>query len=270
MTLVGPLIAGFVIAAAASAQTCSVADVRGTYLYQSAGMHSSTGSPAQVPARALGLVQFDGSGRAAGRMTLTVGGVASTYDFSEFTIEVNPDCTGRVQYSLKSDGNPDLGPDKQEIAVLDEGARIWTYPTESPGRAVLMSTEFTRLGRGSGGCVQSMVRGTYLMHYDGWTNQQALNPAAPPAFVPAFGRGIAVVDTDGAGTGSGTHNLGGAVFQTALKVGFRVNPDCTGTFTVSLQGIGEPPVVVTGNGDRIVVLQTALPALQYYERISIP
>jgi hypothetical protein len=135
-----------------------------------------------------------------------------------------------------------------------------------------MAGEFTRLGRGFGDCVQPMIRGTYLMHYDGWMNPRVLNPQAPSTFVPAFGRGIAaIVDSNaGAATGSATHNYGGAIYRTALRSWFRLNSDCTGAFSVQIDAVGDAPFIVTENGDRIIVLQTALPALQYYERISIP
>ncbi len=273
MGLLSVLSGGVSCGAEASAQTCSVADIRGTYLYQSVGMHSATDSSNQVPAHALGLVRFDGSGQATGRMTITIGSATSTYDFSEFRIELNPDCTGRAQYLLKSDGKVDLGPDKHEILVLDEGARIWAQVAESPGRTVLMTAELKRVGRGSYACAQSMIRGTYLMHYDGWINQQILNPRAASVFVPAIGNALLVVDPEtGTAAGSGTHNFGGTIFKTVLKSeGFRVNPDCTGTFDIKMGGMsGTPPIVATENGDRIIVLQTALPAFQYYERISIP
>jgi hypothetical protein len=228
-------------------------------------------------------VQFDGSGQATGRMTLTMGGVVggstSAYEFSEFSIELNADCTGRIQYRLKSDGDTSAGPDRLEILALEEGARIWGQVAESPGRALFMTAEFSRVSRVSRPCAQSMVRGTYLLRYDGSINQQVTNPRASPAFFPAFGNGIAVVDPDtGNLTGKGSHNWGGAILHTVMNSGgFRVNSDCTGSFDYQMQVVesnanmsGTFPLIVTDNGDRMIVLQLALPALMYYERISIP
>ena len=277
MLLLRMAFAGVLCAATASAQPCSVADVRGTYLYQ------ATGSSAQVPARALGLVQFDGSGQATGRMMITIGGVLGagtfTYEFSEFTIQVNPDCTGQAQYRLKSDGDTLLGPDKLNILVLDEGARIWGQVTESPGRTVFMTAEFQRLGRGSHVCTQSMIRGTYLFRYDGWINQQVMNPRAAAAFVPAIANGFLAIDPEaGTLTGGGSSNWGGTILHTVLKTaGFQVNADCSGTYDYQMQVVesnanmsGTMPIIVAENGDRLIALQTALPALIVYERISIP
>ncbi len=274
---------GLMVAGAALPQTCSVSDIRGTYLFQSSGVSSTAGSSTQVPARVLGLVQFDGSGQATGRMTLTmggaIGGTTSGYDFSDFAITVNPDCTGQVQYQLKGEGAAVLGPDKLELLVLDEGARIWTQVAQSSDRTVLMTSEFQRVRRGSRTCAQSMLRGSYLFRADGVIDQRAMNSRAAPGFVPAFGIGNLVIDPDSDTLTGGSSNVwGGTNLHTVLKNGtMRVNGDCTGTFEYQLQVTesganmtGTAPLILIDNGERIFVLLTSLPAIYVYERVSIP
>lgn len=271
-------------AAIAAAQPCSVADVRGTYLFRTWGTHNlGPDHPTQAntsgPTYGLGIVRLDGSGEGSGRFSATFGGVLKTLEYTDLKYTVNQTCGGTAEYRLRVAGSDSmLGPDKMELRVLDDGARISGLITESNGRGALMASEWRRVSRGPLACHSSMLRGTYSMRYEGWVELKALDPSMPPGFFPEFGLGVFVLDPEGANRGSAVHNWGPMQFWTDLtSAAFQVNADCTGAFQYAAQVRGRPnqisgksPLVMSGDGSQIILLIPESPAFQYYERLSIP
>src|ERR1035437_1728590 len=271
-------------AAFAAAQPCSVADVRGTYLFKTWGtqklgpdhpfLPNTTG-----PAYGLGIVTFDGSGKGSGRFSATLGGVAQTFEYMDLKYTIGENCAGNAQYRLKVvETNAVLGPDNLELQLLGDGAGIWGLMTDSNGRGAILNSEFRRLSRGPRACNPAMLWGSYSMRYEGWINMKMVNPSQPAAFAQEFGVGLVVLNPDAANQGSAFHNWGGIQVATDLVVGtFDVTADCTGVFNYSSQIRGTPnkisgtsPFVLSGDGAQITVLMVNPPGFQYYDRVSIP
>ncbi len=272
-------------AAFAAAQPCSPADARGTYLFRTWGWHDLGPNHPSLPntmgpTYGLGIVTLDGAGKGSGRFTATFGGVAQTLEYVDLQYTVSENCGGTATYRLKVVGTDAvLGPDKLELRILDDGARIRGLMTDSGGRGAILTSEFQRLSRGPRACHSSMLRGTYSMYYEGWLNMQMLNPSQPPYFAPEAGLGVFVLDPDGGPPrGSAVHNWGGVQVATDfVSGGFSVNADCTGVWEYVSQIRGTPnrssgksPFVLSGDGAQLVVLMPNPPAFQYYERVSIP
>jgi len=173
-------------AAVAAAQPCSPADLRGRYLFRMWGWHDlGPNHPAlpntMGPFYALGVVTLDGAGKGSGWLNATLGGVVQTLDPTDFQYTVGENCSGTVTYRLEvAETNTVLGPDKQELRILDDGARVSGLVTESPGRGAILVSEFRRLGRGERACYGSMIRGTYAMKYEGGSTCRPLSRAGGP------------------------------------------------------------------------------------------
>ena len=268
----------------AAAQPCSPADARGAYLFKVWGWQDLGPSHPALPntmgpSYGLGVVTLDGAGGGGGRYTFTLGGVAQTLEFVDLRYAVSENCGATATYRLKvAETGSVVGPDKMELQIMEDGARLSGLITASPGRTAILAGELTRMSRGPRACHASMVRGTYAMRYEGWLNMQMLNPNQAPYFAPELGLGVVVLNPEGANTGAAAHNWGGMQFATELVSGiFAINPDCTGVFDYVIQMKGSPSkmtgksvFVMTGDGAKLTVLMTSTPALQYYERVSIP
>jgi hypothetical protein len=210
---------------------------------------------------------------------MTYGGFVQNLEYVDLRYAVTEDCTGTVNYSLKTvETETVLGGRKLELKLLEDGARLAGVMTDSGGVGAMMSSEFRRLSRGPRACHQSMLRGTYSMHYEGWINMQLIQPSQPPYFAPAIGLGAVMLDPGRDSSGGASHNWGGVQVATELLTGaFNVNTDCTGVFEYAAQIKGTPnrisgkgPLVISCDGAQVSVLMTNPPGFQYYDRVSIP
>lgn len=278
------LVLSALLALGLAAQPCSNADVRGIYLFQTTGFQMMRDlSPAlpelMAPARGAGFLYYDGNGKASGQVIFTIGGIPVNFEFVDLAYSINPDCTGTASYRLKM--LPEgvlMGPDQHKLSVLQDGALVKTLMVDAGGRTAIMVTDLRRVSRGPRSCYQSMIRGSYAMHYDGWVNMQVFNPNQPMYYAPAVGLGAFRVDPERGNTGGGTHNWGGIAGETELVSGnWQVNPDCTGTFEYQARQkatgqvmAGKAPIFVLGDGAEIMALVLETPAFQWFVRTALP
>lgn len=277
------LVIGLLSASFAGAQSCTIADVRGTYQFktwgwQNLGPNHPALPNAMGPTYGLGVVTLDGAGKGSGRYTATLGGVSQVVEFSDFEYKVDNNCGGAATYRMKAVESASVqGPDAMSLQVLRDGAEILGMTTESPGRDAIMRSEFRRLSRSPRACHQSTLRGSYAMHYEGWVNMQMFGPSQPAYFAPEIGAGQLAIDSNGV-SGNAIHNWGGIRVATDfVSGGFIVNEDCTATFDYVSQVRGSQnrmtgkwPAVVSSDGSEATVLGLNPPAFQIYERVSVP
>lgn len=283
MRIVIAFVLSITLAGAACAQTCSNADLRGTYLFIPSG-HSNLkdlnpGMPdLMAPWTGVGLIEYDGNGKAAGRFFGSFGGLPASFEFTEFKYAVNSDCTGTAEYKLQPlPAGPVIGLDKHKILVLDEGLTIRTIMTESPGRTTITTSALTRISHARAVCQPSMLRGSYLFHYDGWVNMQALNPNQPAYYAPALGVGFWTIDPDKGHAGGGTHNWGGVTAETEmLEHSLTVKSDCTvtGSTKARVKQTGQQSVeqymgVVKPDGSAMYLLNGNVPAIYIMSRVAM-
>jgi hypothetical protein len=145
---------------------CSERTVRGVY----AGTHSGmTTVPTTIPGGptlppfAFEMVSwnsFDGRGNGSGTITANFFGIVSKGKYSNFTYQVNSDCTVRMTFTVESPAVPGLlpamvtGPNQHEGVVTMDGDEIH-----------LVSVAATADGQGQ---VQQMARTTLKRVWLGW------------------------------------------------------------------------------------------------------
>ncbi len=111
------------LAVPASAQSCSTADLRGTYLFLPSGFTNLRDLDPNMPDlmapwKGVGLVEYDGNGKGAGRFFGSFGGLPASFEFVDLKYTVNADCTGTAEYRLQTlPTGPVIGVDKHKIVV---------------------------------------------------------------------------------------------------------------------------------------------------------
>lgn len=113
------------------------------------------------------------------------------------------------------------------------------------------------------GCETKMLRGTYVIAYQGWLAIPV--PASSPVTLPGVIMGVLSVGTDGAVTGNATviTPSGKAVYEMTAGSVVEVLPDCTGKMTLysRVKGSTDPPgmeidrfVYLRDTGDFVVLI----------------
>jgi|ERR1035437_790648 hypothetical protein len=101
------------------------------------------------------------------------------------------------------------------------------------------------------GCSNATLKGTFAHRASGFTT-------APPAMAgPLAGVGTDTFDGNGSITGSATLSINGNIVALTETGTYKVNPDCTGTYTVqSPGGTTRAFFVITGSGDEVQAICT--------------
>ena len=261
------------VSGSAAAQ-CSLATVRGAWAFQNRGtaMLPFPGSPTPLPVPfvSMGTMRANDQGEYTMHATLSVGGQVQEVDLTG-TIQVNPDCTGRITDSFGG---------AARLVIFDNGAEMRMMPTRHPLGPVTTVSVFRRMSRGEPSCSPEMVRGAY-----GGTAEGTYMVPAPgqPQPVPApfsgifslhFGRG-------GTGVGAATASLGGMVASVEFgEMSMVVNRDCTATLSyrgvitpTAVQASGTIKYIVLNHGDELIGMEVessvGLPVeLETHKRIS--
>jgi hypothetical protein len=109
---------------------CSAQTLRGAYVGTHTGSSVVTitlpnGTKlAPAPYEMLSLIVFDGQGHATGTLTGILYGVALKGTYSDFTYEVNADCTVKLKFTTVSAGIPGVMP-PLVIPACHEGVVLW-------------------------------------------------------------------------------------------------------------------------------------------------
>jgi hypothetical protein len=128
---VGPLVEqGY---AGESAGGCTLATLRGLYMFAQSGYVTISGS--LVPQGVTGKAVFYGNGKFDSLATISIGGTIIPDDAAPGTYTLNSDCTGTVTVLMKAP-TPDVHLD---IFVAPDGDKFFTIQTD-PGN-VLSGTE---------------------------------------------------------------------------------------------------------------------------------
>jgi hypothetical protein len=114
--------------------TCSVATLRGLYMFAQSGYTTVQGS--LLPQGVAGKAVFHGNGAFESLATISVGGVIIQDDAAPGTYIVNPDCTGTVTVLMKAPV-PDVHLD---IFIKPDGSQFFTIETDAG--SVLSGTEW--------------------------------------------------------------------------------------------------------------------------------
>lgn len=271
------------LASIAWPQSCSSADLKGVYLSLPSGFIQMKDldpnfPDMMAPMKGLGLVEYDGNGKGTGRGMATFGGMPASFEFVDLKYAVNADCTGTLEYRVKLlPAGAVFGPDKFKLLVLREGGAIRGLMVDSPGLTAIGTVEATRLSYHKPVCHQSMLRGMYVNHYDGWVNMQAINPNQSAYFAPAMGVGVMRIDPEKGDSGGGAHNWGGVALDSEMvSDSVQVNADCTmngefmarvkqtGTMTnQKYQGIMKP------DGSEFYLINGNFPAVYFFSRAGM-
>ena len=96
------------------------------------------------------------------------------------------------------------------------------------------------------GCSNASIKGTFAHMANGFIT-------APPAMAgPEAGVGTDTFDGNGRATGAATLSLNGNIVPLTTTGTYKVNPDCTGTYTISaLGGTIHLVLVIADNGNEI-------------------
>jgi hypothetical protein len=115
---------------------CSSDTVRGAYGGHWEGIVlmdvPGQAQPAPVPAVFIGSAAIDPQGRVTGSYTISLGGEVMEVNVVNSTIQVNPDCTGTLRFTLQPDNSPQPLPVQliEEIVVLDNGDELVGITTQ--------------------------------------------------------------------------------------------------------------------------------------------
>lgn len=232
--------------------TCSNSNVSGSYVYSVSGFGVAPG--VLVPFAYSGTLSSNGSGNLTGSDYIANengNGVVVPRTYSA-TYTINSDCSGNevVKDSLGDTGYVDF-------FITDQGGQVEFIQTAGPTAANGTNSGLVVSGQGqqmpSGSCTLATVNGTYGYAVQGWL--------FPPTY-PALGAESAAgqFTTDGAGHLSGAETVAAflQIVPEGLNGTYTVNPDCTGTTTLTdSQGVaGHFHFVVTPDGRQIFSIET--------------
>ncbi|HVO93510.1 MAG TPA: hypothetical protein VMT22_11750 [Terriglobales bacterium] len=103
------------------------------------------------------------------------------------------------------------------------------------------------------GCSNATLRGTFSDRDSGWI-YAAPPPAAP---IPFAGVNVDTFDGNGNVTFTGTGSVGGNVSAGSSTGTYKVNPDCTGTYTATGGGMTiHASFVISDNGNQLDIVIT--------------
>jgi hypothetical protein len=197
---------------------CSVATLRGAYLYAQDGFTIAGETASQrTPFAQAGREIFNGDGTMSGVATANFnGGVVRVTYTGTYTVEA--DCTGAVTFT---DGDGVVS--HYDIAIEDGGAEFGFVQTD----ANVVTAAFERRRTASqGACSLVTLKGNYVYAGDGFDVAGAGSTDRTP-FATA---GREVYAGNGTLSGIDTTSTNGVAARTTYTATYTVNADCSGTY----------------------------------------
>lgn len=231
---------------------------------------------AAVPIAELGIYFIDEQGGLSGWSNGMLGG-----EYIDATIagrvEVNPDCSGVIRFSVTPWGQTTPLPVEGIIRtiVLDNGNAMRGMAVAGVlGKPVGMESH-RRINRNASGgqkCSMGTVRGTYAVGADLGTGVGLMTVAGQtqPATIVVSGVGVIAIDSGGGVTGGFTQLPNGQLLEKeVLNSSLEVYEDCTGYFSLRTRpkGTSGTPsgpatlekLIVLDNGEEIWTLTISAP-----------
>jgi hypothetical protein len=198
---------------------CSVATLRGTYIYAQDGFTIAGDTAAQrTPFAQAGRERFNGDGTMSGVATANFSGTVVRVTYAG-TYTVQADCTGAVTFT---DG--DGVASHYDIAVEDGGAELGFVQTDAN---VVTAAFERRRTAAQGACSPTTLKGNYVYAGDGFDIPGDGSAQRTP-FATA---GREVYSGDGAISGIDTTSTNGVAAHTTYTSTYTIGSDCSATYT---------------------------------------
>lgn len=226
------VLVSFALTSAAWAAPCSNASLNGTYGF----LHDSTDDTGAPASAAVSQITFDPTtGTFSGQTTSSRGGVIGSQSLSG-TYSIAPDCTGT--------GTPAAG-SPFSIVVTAKGFL-----------ALHLFAEGFAVKQGPAVCTNAGLKGNY-----GFETTGSFVAGAPSTGAVAFIGQLNFDVSSGAGviTGSVSSSQGGTFAAGAAVTGsYQIGPDCTGTITITPNGLSPMDFnfVIVNQGKEVLLIQT--------------
>lgn len=258
LAVILPLMCLAVAVPAARAQgPCYVDTFTGTYVFYERGssaiLDPSQGSPypfhwvgSVAPFVTVGQIRMWPNGTGEGFYWIRAGWLHGGADPIPFTLtvtEINPDCTGKITYSLALPGNPMPTTVVERIILFDNGREFRTIPTEILNGITPLAWigEGHRLAEGSPmpqPCGPQTARGAYLMWGENLV-RLGQNPIFADTVLLRFD-----VSMDGELTGTFYEKLGPTGnIQLPMSGTIAVAPDCSFAAALNVTILGVPKTI---------------------------
>jgi hypothetical protein len=246
------------VSPAAAQGPCSQESARGVWAqWAGAGAIITTPSGATqtvtLPAATLGIITIDAQGGTSGWLNTMVAGTYMDLALAG-TVEVSPDCTAILRFSLTPQGqlNPLPGQGVTRLFIADTGDDMGGMTvTGILGKSTGTQT-WRRMKAGNSAvprCTYQNIRGIYGTAGDGFVMRSA--PGQQPTALPWSQTGKFVIDDAGGITGTTWVSAGGQ--QMTLPVTAKLQLlDCTGYMTYGAASMDK--IIVLDNGDQILDL----------------
>ena len=120
-----------------AAPRCTAETVRGTYGTAAEGIILKTvpgqTQPVPAPYSGIGAIAIDGRGGITGGSTASIAGELMESELADASLQVLPDCTGRISYRLRPKGAPAALPGGiSKVVILDNGDEIRALEIQLP------------------------------------------------------------------------------------------------------------------------------------------
>jgi hypothetical protein len=227
MKLIQSLVAVLLVALAMSVSAkaaCSNATIKGGYGFL------LTGTNATSLAAVVGQFTADGNGGLTGSETVSNNGVISSSVPLTGSYSINSSCAGNARLSASG-----LSAAKYSLTVVSAGKQIEMVDADTG------ITQFGyALAQASSVCTAAAIKGIFGFQGGGFNSS-----LIPSAFAGQ-------VKLDGAGnlTGNETLSSGGTIISGPVSGTYAVNPDCTGSVSITFNGSDSHDNFVIVSGDQ--------------------
>ena len=223
---------------------CTTETLQGQYGFSFNGVnHPSPAGTIPGPAAEIGVFTLDREGNFSGTVTVSFNGLIFSGVAFTGVATVNPDCTGT------STVVSDLGLVEHFSFVADDRSSELRLLHLAPGSVIPGSA--LKHDAGAAPCALTSLAGTWGFSFTG-------DLLAAPLTGPGASVGVFTVDREGHFSGHDTVSLNGVFLTDTVAGTASVNPDCTGSATLSSPVVGRQRYgfVLVHSGNEMRLLQT--------------
>jgi hypothetical protein len=247
------------VPAAQADEKCSLQSMTGTYVFNERGSSLIANplvqpfpvhmSGALAPFVTVGQVTFNSDGVGNGFYWIRVGSLSGGLEATAVQvtiIEMKEDCTGKFRYSINLPGSPSATIVEERFVVFDNGREYRSVPsfigeTGVPTLAWIgTGRRVTKPGDPVKSCGPQTVHGTYLITAE---NIVEVDPTTAFADTIVFRLNISMT---GDYAGMLFEKLGPVSVELPVFGTFTVNPDCSFSWSLNVQGITTEPIKIRG------------------------